>query len=146
MNCDAPRGAMKQGRALTAAEQTHVERCKECLDAWLDATVTKVLDAKPEVQVPAGFAARVAAIAQEKPRARPNERGRNRHWGLLMASVLVAVGLMAMAFADPHSANTRMGLIFMALVVTEIAGIALWLGTRRPGVGASRGHSRWSRE
>ena len=138
--CDELRAALRRGGALTAAEAAHVEGCGECLEAWLDQTVTEALDAKPVVEVPAGFAARVAAgLPQKRMAAR-----RDGHWGLTTASLLVAVGLFAAAFADPAMMKTEMGVVFAALVVTEIAGIALWLGCWPHGRTASRGHSRWS--
>ncbi|MGB0122044.1 MAG: hypothetical protein WA419_10295 [Silvibacterium sp.] len=122
-------------RALTAAEAAHVEGCDACLTAWLDATVTQALDMKPEVDIPAGFAARVAAqLPAQRSAARRSDgfaRGGARHWGLLTAILLVAVGLLAAAFADPGGLNSRMGMVFMILAVSEIAGIALWLGPRR---------------
>jgi hypothetical protein len=95
---------------------------------WLDVTVTEALNAKPEVRVPADFAAQVAAQLPEKRSVVRGARGRERHWGLITAILLVAVGLVAAAVADPSGLNSRMGLIFMALVVSEIAGIGLWLG------------------
>ncbi|MGC2161726.1 MAG: hypothetical protein WA634_07460 [Silvibacterium sp.] len=144
VNCDELRPALKHGRALTAAQQAHMDGCENCLEAWLDATVTQALDAKPEVAIPADFAARVAAGLKVSGTEKRVAAQRSPHWGLLTASLLVAAGMIAVAVADPNSAHTRMGIVFMALVVTEIAGIALWLGTRRPGMRASRGHSRWS--
>jgi hypothetical protein len=146
MNCDELRSAMKQGRALTAVEQEHVNECEACLEAWLDATVTQALDAKPEVRIPADFAARVAArLPEQSGTAVQSGRGPYRaHWGLITAIVLVTVGLLVMAVADPVRMNTRMGMILMALLVAEIAGIALWLGCWPHGRTASRGHSRWS--
>jgi len=130
MNCDQLRGAMRQGYALTGADLAHVEHCEECLEMWLDATVTQALDAKPEVTIPADFSARVAAGLPAKPGgAEESRRGRYReHWGLITAIVLVAAELLAMALTDPHMMATRMGVVFMVLVATEIAGIALWLG------------------
>ncbi len=143
MNCDALRSAMKQGRALTAAEQAHVEQCEECMEAWLDATVTQTLETKPEVRIPQDFAARVTKRLPESRVALPRgESVRDRHWGLITAIVLVAVGLLGVAVADPNSMSTRMGMIFMALVATEVAGIALWLGCWPHGRTVSRGHSR----
>jgi hypothetical protein len=125
--------ALRQGRALTAAESAHIEQCENCLDAWLDATVTQTLDTKPEVRIPDDFSARVAENLPEKRSAARGARGPARHWGLLTAIVLVAVGMVAAAVADPRGVNTRLGMIVMALVVAEIAGIALWLGVGRTG-------------
>lgn len=119
---------LEQRRALTAAESAHVESCDTCLEAWLDATVVQALDAKPEVRVPADFAARVTSQLPAKRSAVRGARRLERQWGLTTAILLVAVGLVAAALADPSGFNSRMGLVFLALVVSEIAGIGLWLG------------------
>jgi hypothetical protein len=137
MNCAKIQSELRCSGALSAADTAHMEDCDVCLEAWLDATVTQALDAKPEVHIPADFAARVAArvAAQRKAPVAPRV-GAPRSWGLLTAILLVAVGLVAMAMADPGALNTRMGAVFMLLVASEIAGIALWLGTGGPGEGA----------
>jgi hypothetical protein len=137
MNCAKIKSEVRQARALTAAEGAHVEGCDDCLETWLEATVTQALDAKPEVRIPVDFAARVAAqvpAQREAPVAPRVVRARN--WGLLTSILLIAVGLVATAVADPSGLNTRMGAVFMLLVASEIAGIALWLGTGGPGEGA----------
>jgi len=126
MNCGELQTALKQGRALTVAEAAHLDGCGECLEVWLDATVTQALDAKPVVEVPAEFAARVAAGLPAKPMV----ARRGGHWGLTTAVLLVAVGMIALAVADPAAMKGEMGAVFVALVVTEIAGIALWLAPR----------------
>jgi len=128
MNCDSMQSAMKQGRTLTVAELAHVESCDACLEAWLDATVTQVLDAKPEVRIPQDFAARVASGLPEKQVVQAQrERGREQHWGLATAVVLVALGLLAAVVADPRMMTTDIGVIAMTIVAAEIAGIGLWL-------------------
>ncbi|HEX5233938.1 MAG TPA: hypothetical protein VFW25_01265 [Silvibacterium sp.] len=137
VSCNELRNALAGARALTAEESAHVEDCDACLEASLDARVTEALDAKPEVRIPSDFAARVAAQLPEKRGARV-DMSRSTHsyerpWGLITSVLFVAVGLIAMAFADPVGMNTRMGAVFIALVVSEIAGIALWLGTGRSG-------------
>jgi hypothetical protein len=136
MICGALRRKLEEKHAL-AAESAHLEGCDACLEVWLDATVAEALDAKPEVRVPADFAARVAAGLPEKRGALRGARRRGRQWGLITAVLLVAMGLAAAALADPGGLNSRMGLVFMALVVSEIAGIGLWLGTGRSGGGRS---------
>ena len=149
MNCEALRSAMGQGRELTAAEQAQMEECDSCRDAWLEATVTHALEAKPEVRIPADFAARIAANLPEKhvvlsQREPILEDGRARQWGLLTAAVLVAVGLMAAVAINPGMMKTNMGVIAMTIAAGEVAGIGLWLGLTSLGVRASRSRSRWS--
>jgi hypothetical protein len=137
VNCDEVRAAITRERAFTTAELAHVDGCDACLDLWLDATVMQSLDAKPEVQASADFAARVVARLAEKRGAMRELRMRTpvyeRYWGLTTAVLLVAAGLIAMAVADPMGLNTRMGAVFAALVVSEIGAIGLWLGTGRAG-------------
>jgi hypothetical protein len=130
MNCEALQRAMQHGRALTAEERMHVDGCDACTDAWLDAAVVSALDAKPEVRVPEGFAAKVMAELPESV-ARKRERRYTASWGLVTAAVLIAVGLLAAVVADPKLMTTRMGMIFEGLVAAEIAGIALWLALVR---------------
>jgi hypothetical protein len=112
-----------------------MESCEACLEAWLDATVTQALDAKPEVSVPADFAARIAMELPEKRSVAHRSQEPTPHWGLLTSIVLVAVGMVTMAVADPVNVHSWTGVIFVTLVVTEIAGIALWLGTGHSGEG-----------
>jgi hypothetical protein len=140
VSCDELRVALRQTRTLTAPEAAHVEGCDACLEVWLDATVTQALDAKPEVKIPSEFAARIADGLPEKHMA----AGRSPQWGLMTAVALVAVGMIALAIGYPAVMKGEMGVVFTALVVTEIAGIALWLGCWPHGRTASRGHSRWS--
>ncbi len=145
INCEALRSAMKTRRELTAEEQEHVEQCEDCMDAWLEATATQALETKPEVRIPADFTARVAAKLPEKRLvSAQREPSQERHWGLVTAIILVAVGLAAAAVADPRMMTTGIGVIAMTIVAAEIAGIGLWLGCWPRGRMASRGHSRWS--
>lgn len=142
VNCGDLQARMRREDALTAAESAHVESCTACLEAWLDATVTRALDAKPAVKIPVDFAARVAAHVPEKRSTAEGRRDsmsqRGRHWGLITATMLVACGLIGTAAADPAGLTTRMGVIFLLIAASEIAGIALWLGIGRSGERSSR--------
>jgi hypothetical protein len=138
INCPQVEHALRQARALTPAETAHIENCSACLEAWLDATVTHALDAKPEVRIPADFAAQVTAQLPGKRNSPPAARQRTGHWGLLTAALMVAVGLLVAVIDDPSGLNTRMGVVFMLLVASEVAVLALWLGTARPGERHSR--------
>jgi hypothetical protein len=121
---------MRQGHALSAEEQAHVDGCEECTDACLDAAVVTALETKPEVRVPEGFAAKVVERLPEKS-LRIRTRRYAPSWGLVTATVLVAVGLVVVVTGDPGLMRTRMGLIFEGLVAAEVAGIALWLALVR---------------
>lgn len=133
MSCNYIQQILSNGRPLTAAESAHVETCDSCLEAWLDSTVTQALDARPEVSIPADFAARIVSNLPEKPIATPRLVPRMHHWGLITATLLIAVGMIAMAVTHPVSINSWTGIVFLSLVVTEVSGIALWLGRRSDG-------------
>ena len=124
MNCEALERAMHEGRKLTAQELEHVENCDECMDVWL----TLALEAKPEVAIPLDFAARVAASVP--PRREKREALRMpRHWGLITAMAVATVVLMV-GFPGLKPVNSWVGLVFVMVVASEIAGLALWLGPR----------------
>jgi predicted anti-sigma-YlaC factor YlaD len=124
MNCEALERALHEGRRLTAHELAHVEDCDECMDVWL----TLALEAKPEVAVPADFAARVAASVPPRRVKRVALRV-PRHWGLITAMAVVTV-VLVVGFPGPKPANSWVGLVFVMVVASEIAGLALWLGPR----------------
>jgi hypothetical protein len=127
ISCEALERALHEGRKLTTLELAHVEGCDECMDVWL----TLALEAKPEVAIPENFAARVAAGLPVRQPTRTVLRG-NRHWGLVTAMAVVTV-LMAVGYAGSPPATSWVGLVFMSVVATEIAGLALWLGPRWSG-------------
>ncbi|MBV8631334.1 MAG: hypothetical protein JOZ83_10445 [Silvibacterium sp.] len=114
---------MHERRDLTKDESAHVAKCDACMDAWL----TAALDEKPEVTIPADFAARLAAIAS--PQQKQRVQTTPRPWGLFTAVVMVAV-LLTVWFSGPASMNSWVGLLFVMLVSSELAGLALWLGPR----------------
>ena len=130
VNCEALRRALhgdrglRGGGELTQTELAHVEECDDCMDVWL----TLALEAKPEVAIPDNFAARIAAGLPARQAKRAMVRG-NQHWGLVTAMAVVTV-LMAVGFGGSPPANTWVGLVFVSVVATEIAGLALWLGPR----------------
>jgi len=127
MNCEALERALHEGRKLTNEQLAHVENCDECMDVWL----TLALEAKPEVAVPADFAVRVAASVPPHREKRAALRV-PRHWGLISAMAVITV-LMAAGFVGSPPANTWVGVVFVSVVATEIAGLALWLGPRWTG-------------
>ena len=128
VNCEALKERLRQGRELTRDDSAHLDDCDACTDAWL----TAALEAKPEVQIPVDFAARVAAnLPSPAPRSATKRRPRN--WGLATAMAMIGV-FLAVFFAGPSSANSPpnawLGPLFLFLVTGEIAGLALWLGPR----------------
>jgi predicted anti-sigma-YlaC factor YlaD len=124
MNCETLQRTMRDGRELTKEESAHLDECDACMDVWL----TQALDAKPEVMVPADFAARVAAKVPVRQQKQPIAR-MQRSWGLATAMAVVTV-LLVVCFRGPGSASSWLGLVFLFLVTAEIAGLALWLGPR----------------
>ena len=128
VNCGAIQLAARQGRELKAYEAAHLEECDACMDAWL----TTVLDEKPEVAIPQDFAARIAAQLPARLPQRAVSR-RPPHLGLAGAMAVVTVLLVA-CFAGPDPAHSWIGVVFVMLVATEIAGLALWLGPKRSGL------------
>ncbi len=123
VNCEAlQRALFEQQRELTADEAAHLSACEECMDVLL----TVSLEEKPEIAVPADFAARVAAGLPPKP----VKSHAPRHAGLIAAMVFVFV-LLVVCFANAKPTDGWIQLVFVVLVATEIAGLALWLGRRR---------------
>ena len=93
-----------------------------------EATITRALDRKPEVVVPADFAAKVRASLPPRPKVR-TQRSAGR-----TAAGVAAVGLVvALCWLAPHARPSFGSVAFdleMVLVV-ELMGVAAWLGLRR---------------
>ena len=93
-----------------------------------EAAITRALDRKPEVVVPADFAAKVRAALPAQPKVRAQ-----RSVGRIAAGV-AAVGLvLALCWLAPHVRPSFGSMAFdleMVLVV-ELMGVAAWLGMRR---------------
>jgi hypothetical protein len=122
VNCEDLQKTLREGRGLTNEQSAHIEECEACMEAWL----TLALDAKPEVAIPPDFAARVAAELPSRPQKRQAMRT-PRHLGLAIAMAMATV-LLVVCFSGPERANSWVGLVFVMLVATEVAGLALWLG------------------
>jgi len=125
VNCEALQRTLRGERELTAEEFAHLEECDVCLDGSL----TVMLDIKPEVEIPRDFAARVVASLPAKTAARSRSP---RHAGLITAMAAIAI-LLVVCFAGAKPADNWTGLVFMLLVATEVAGIALWLAPKHSG-------------
>ncbi len=90
--------------------------------------ITRALDRKPEVAVPADFGAKVRAALPAQPKVR--ER---RSVGLTAAGVGAAGLVVALCWLAPHARPSFASMAFdleMVLVV-ELVGVAAWLGMRR---------------
>jgi len=93
-----------------------------------EAAITRALDRKPEVVVPADFAARVRASLPAQPKVKAR-RSVGREVGMVATVGLV----LALGWLDPHARPSFGSVAFdleMVLVV-ELMGVAAWLGTRR---------------
>jgi len=126
VNCRAVQQALREGRELIGEQSVHFDECEACRDAYMDAWLTAALDAKPEVAIPADFAARVAAMAPARPEKRARVRT-PRYWGVISAMAIVTV-ILIVCFASSKPANSWVSLVLVMLVTAEIAGLALWLG------------------
>lgn len=137
--CEGVRRALLQRRELTAEERAHAERCGVCADAVMETEIEAALEAKPEVVIPAEFAARVALRARGEKRGARRwaqqkvAHGRWRHAGRNAAVGLVLVLLAAVTMSDPQwwTATGTVPMMLMLMLAGEVAGIALWLGLRR---------------
>jgi len=97
-------------------------------DETFEARVTKALERRVEVPVPADFAARVRASLPPVRKRRPSMAlGRKT---ALVGLVVLSLSLFALA---PHAAPTfgNMAFDLELLVIAELGGIAYWLMVRR---------------
>jgi len=124
VNCEELQRAVLEGRGLTREQSDHIETCDACMDAVL----TAMLDTKPDVEIPVDFAARFVAGLPERPEKQSAPRTQ-RPWGVISAMAVV-LAVMVVCFAGSPAANSWVGLVFVMLIATEIAGLALWLGPR----------------
>jgi hypothetical protein len=112
--------APNQPNAVDAADATKAN----AVDAALDWRVVQSLERAPGVDIPAGFAARVAG---QLP-ARPVVRATPARYGFIamrvgMAALLVALVALAMRAAD----RTVAGVTLEWVLCTQFIALALWL-------------------
>lgn len=90
----------------------------------MDERLTRALERKPAVVVPAGFAARVAGqVPVRKAVAMPTVR-----YGLLTAQIGMGVLLLALVMVAMHSAGrTVFGVVVEWVLCAELVGLAVWL-------------------
>ena len=100
--------------------------------AEIDARIDRAIEHKPDVQIPADFAAKVAARAVVQPLRRRRYKPQFGPMIALLSAPLAALALFALA---PHSAPNLKNLSFDAEVVllAELAFIGWWItGTLHP--------------
>jgi len=91
----------------------------------MEERLTRALERKPAMDVPAGFAARVAGqVPVRRAVTVPVAR-----YGLLMVRISVGVLLVALMVVAMHSAgHTMVRLALEWILCAELAGLATWLG------------------
>jgi hypothetical protein len=91
----------------------------------MDERLTRALERKPAVDVPAGFAALVAGqVPVRRAFAVPTAR-----YGLLAARIGMGVLLLALVAVAMHSTGrTVFGVALEWILCAELAGLAAWLG------------------
>jgi hypothetical protein len=107
---------------------------REMTEQQMDASIVEVLEQKPAVTIPAGFAARVAMAAASAPVAAPGLRvrlGQRVSVGKTAAIAALVMLVVAMFVLAPRvSGNLAMFGIEMLLLV-QMAGIAWGLAVVR---------------
>ena len=91
----------------------------------MEERLTRALERKPKVDVPAGFAARVAGqVPVRRVVAVPTAR-----YGLLAARIGMGVLLLALVVVAMHfPGRTMFGVALEWILCAELAGLAIWLG------------------
>jgi hypothetical protein len=91
----------------------------------MEERLTRALERKPKVDVPAGFAARVAGqVPVRRAFAVPAAR-----YGLLAARIGMGVLLLALVVVAMHfPGRTMFGVALEWILCAELAGLAIWLG------------------
>ena len=91
----------------------------------MEERLTRALERKPKVDVPAGFAARVAGqVPVRRAFAVPAAR-----YGLLAARIGMGVLLLALVVvAMRFPGRTMFGVALEWILCAELAGLAIWLG------------------
>jgi hypothetical protein len=136
--CEAVRQALLARRALTAAEMQHAGMCEVCSAGVMETEIEAALEEKPEVAVPADFAARVALRARSEKGLRSwvrkdlRKKLPRRYWGRNTAVAVLVVLTAVVTVRDPQwlAATGAMRMTLMLALAGELAGIALWLGLR----------------
>jgi hypothetical protein len=107
---------------------------KEMTEQQMDASIVQALEVKPEVAIPAGFAARVAMAAAASPVQVPLRVRLERRVSVGNAAAMAAVVILAVAMfvlAPKASGSLAMFGVEMLLLV-QMAGIAYgWAVVRR---------------
>jgi len=110
------------GDEMTAEERALVE---------MDARLVRALEARPAVEIPAGFAARVAGQLPERRSVSltPTYYGRN-----VMVACMVVLGVALLGLALDRTGGTTLGVALEWFVCAQFVALAMWLGVWRRGL------------
>jgi len=110
------------GDEMTAEERALAE---------LDARLVRALEARPAVEIPAGFAARVAGQLPERRSVSltPTYYGRN-----VMVACMVVLGVALLGLALDRTGGTTLGVALEWFVCAQFVALAMWLGVWRRGL------------
>ncbi len=116
---------------LTSAENEHLAACEVCTEMLL----TRLLQQKPKVVIPAEFAARVRSRLPAEHKVASARRLIPAYGFITAVAVLTVMALVwcVFAYVDPQwwTLQGTLPLVLEYIVTFEIGGIALWLGIRR---------------
>jgi hypothetical protein len=105
--------------------------CEKKDDAGMamEACLIQVLESRPEVHIPAGFAARVAS---QVPARRPASLTPTHYGQRAMVVSVVALLIALLAWAPRITGHSALGLALEWILCAQFASLAYWLGVRRP--------------
>jgi hypothetical protein len=97
----------------------------------MDARLVRALEARPAVEIPAGFAARVAGQLPERRSVSltPRHYGRNA-----MVVCMVVLGVVLLGLALDHTGGTTLGVALEWFICAQFVALAMWLGVWRRGL------------
>ena len=97
----------------------------------MDARLVRALEARPAVEIPAGFAARVAGQLPERRSVSltPTYYGRN-----VMVACMVVLGVALLGLALDRTGGTTLGVALEWFVCAQFVALAMWLGVWRRGL------------
>lgn len=114
---NSPNTNNKPPQPRTSADRTPVD---------IGSRIDRAIEHKPEVQIPADFAAKVAALTSTQPLRR---RRFKPQFGPMIALVSAPLAAMALFALAPHTSPNLKSLTFDAEVVllAEVAFIGWWI-------------------
>jgi hypothetical protein len=94
----------------------------------MEARLIEVLETRPEVHIPAGFAARVAG---QVPARRPASLTPTHHGQNAMVVSVVVLLIALLAWAPQNAGHSALGVALEWILCAQFASLAYWLGVRR---------------